>query len=228
MTPPVLVPRGFPGLYSAGMGNDLPDKAFYKIGEVCQYTDTQPYVLRFWESEFPQLAPEKNRNGQRVYRREDIDLIFRIKKLLYEEEYTIAGARRRLEQGDGPDEADHAEGQAERRIERRIAAAQAAREAAEPAPPDAARKRPRSESASKSGADPETSSASDAARPAEELLDGLRRDLEDTRAALRRSEAARVAAEADRDDSRRRMARAASRLEEALRRLDEAGATEGP
>lgn len=78
--------------------NEVPEKLFYKIGEVCQYTDTQPYVLRFWESEFPQLAPEKNRSGQRVFRREDIELIFRIKQLLYEEEYTIAGARRRLEQ----------------------------------------------------------------------------------------------------------------------------------
>jgi DNA-binding transcriptional MerR regulator len=78
---------------------DVPDKLFYKASEVCQVTDTQPYVLRFWESEFPQLAAEKNRSGQRVYRRQDIDLIFRIKKLLYEEEYTIAGARKVLEDG---------------------------------------------------------------------------------------------------------------------------------
>ena len=78
---------------------DVPDKLFYKASEVCQLTDTQPYVLRFWESEFPQLAAEKNRSGQRVYRREDIDLIVRIKKLLYEEEYTIAGARKVLEDG---------------------------------------------------------------------------------------------------------------------------------
>jgi len=78
--------------------SEIPHKLFYKIGEVCQYTDTQPYVLRFWETEFPNLAPEKNRSGQRVYRQEDIALIFRIKKLLYEEEYTIAGARKRLEQ----------------------------------------------------------------------------------------------------------------------------------
>jgi DNA-binding transcriptional MerR regulator len=78
---------------------DVPDKLFYKASEVCQLTDTQPYVLRFWESEFPQLAGEKNRSGQRVYRRQDIELIFRIKKLLYEEEYTIAGARKVLEEG---------------------------------------------------------------------------------------------------------------------------------
>jgi DNA-binding transcriptional MerR regulator len=75
----------------------IPDKLYYKASEVCQFTDTQPYVLRFWESEFPQLASEKNRAGQRVYRREDIDLILRIKKLLYEEEYTIASARKAIE-----------------------------------------------------------------------------------------------------------------------------------
>ena len=78
----------------------VPDKLYYKAAEVCQITDTQPYVLRFWESEFPQLSSEKNRNGQRVYRREDIDLIFRIKKLLYEEEYTIASARKAIDGND--------------------------------------------------------------------------------------------------------------------------------
>ncbi len=76
---------------------EIPEKLFYKAAEVCQITDTQPYVLRFWESEFPQLAGEKNRSGQRVYKRSDIDLVFRIKKLLYEEEYTIAGARKALD-----------------------------------------------------------------------------------------------------------------------------------
>jgi len=77
---------------------EIPNKLFYKIGEVCEITDTQPYVLRFWESEFPQLAPKKNRSGQRVYQRKDIDTVVRIKSLLYEEEYTIAGARRKLEE----------------------------------------------------------------------------------------------------------------------------------
>jgi len=77
---------------------EIPGKLFYKIGEVCEITDTQPYVLRFWESEFPQLAPKKNRSGQRVYQRKDIDTVVRIKKLLYEEEYTIAGARRKLDE----------------------------------------------------------------------------------------------------------------------------------
>jgi DNA-binding transcriptional MerR regulator len=77
--------------------SEIPDKFFYKAGEVCKYTDTQPYVLRFWESEFPQLGSTKNRGGQRVYSREDLDLIARIKKLLYEQEYTIAGVRELLE-----------------------------------------------------------------------------------------------------------------------------------
>jgi len=75
---------------------EIPQKRFYKISEVCQYTDTQPYVVRFWESEFPQLQPDKGRTGQSVYSRRDIELILRIKQLLYDEEYTLDGARRRL------------------------------------------------------------------------------------------------------------------------------------
>jgi len=72
-------------------------KLFYKIGEVCSLTDTQPYVLRFWESEFPQLAPRKNRTGQRLYRHRDVEMVLEIKKLLYDEGFTIAGAKKRLE-----------------------------------------------------------------------------------------------------------------------------------
>jgi DNA-binding transcriptional MerR regulator len=79
----------------------IPDKAMYKSSEVCEYTKTQPYVLRFWESEFPQLSPARGRGGQPIYRRTDIDLILRIKQLLYDEEYTIDGARQRLEQEQG-------------------------------------------------------------------------------------------------------------------------------
>lgn len=78
------------------MAIEIPKKLFYKIGEVCSLTDTQPYVLRFWESEFPQLAPRKTRTGQRVYRPRDIEMVLEIKKLLYEEGYTIAGARKKL------------------------------------------------------------------------------------------------------------------------------------
>ncbi len=85
---------------------EIPDKPFYKIGEVCQYTDTQPYVLRFWESEFPRLAPQKSRSGQRMYTRRDIDLVLRIKELLYEEEFTIAGARKKMEQEESGESGD--------------------------------------------------------------------------------------------------------------------------
>jgi DNA-binding transcriptional MerR regulator len=75
----------------------IPNKLFFKIGEVCEITDTQPYVLRYWESEFPSLAPAKNSSGQRIYRRKDIETVLRIKQLLYDEGFTIAGAKKRLE-----------------------------------------------------------------------------------------------------------------------------------
>ncbi len=78
------------------MPEEIPRKLFYKLNEVCQLTDTQPYVLRFWESEFAQLAPTKSQNGQRLYRRKDIDLVLAIKKLLNDEGFTIAGAREKL------------------------------------------------------------------------------------------------------------------------------------
>jgi len=83
------------------MSDGTTRKTLYKIGEVCQITDTQPYVLRFWESEFPQLAPKKSRTGQRVYRQKDVDLVLQIKRLLYEEGFTIAGARKKLGMGEG-------------------------------------------------------------------------------------------------------------------------------
>jgi DNA-binding transcriptional MerR regulator len=81
----------------AKTGRKVPNKLFFKIGEVCEITDTQPYVLRYWESEFPALAPAKNSSGQRIYRRRDIETVMRIKELLYEEGFTIAGAKKRLE-----------------------------------------------------------------------------------------------------------------------------------
>ena len=84
------------------MATEVSKKLFYKIGEVCSLTDTQPYVLRFWESEFPQLAPRKTRTGQRVYRPRDVEMVLEIKKLLYEEGYTIAGARKKLGMDDSP------------------------------------------------------------------------------------------------------------------------------
>jgi DNA-binding transcriptional MerR regulator len=74
----------------------VPKKLYYKIREVCEIVGVEAHVLRFWESEFPALAPPKSRTGQRTYRPKDIDLLLRIKKLLYEEGFTIAGARKRL------------------------------------------------------------------------------------------------------------------------------------
>ena len=79
------------------MDKKIPNKLFFKIGEVCEITDTQPYVLRYWESEFPALAPAKNSSGQRIYRRRDIETVLRIKQLLYDEGFTIAGAKKKLE-----------------------------------------------------------------------------------------------------------------------------------
>jgi DNA-binding transcriptional MerR regulator len=69
----------------------------YKIGEVCKIADVQPYVLRYWETEFPPLAPSKSGGGQRLYTRREIDIILRIKQLLYSEGFTIAGAKKKLD-----------------------------------------------------------------------------------------------------------------------------------
>ena len=91
------------------MATEIPKKLFYKIGEVCSLTDTQPYVLRFWESEFPQLAPRKTRTGQRVYRPRDVEMVLEIKKLLYDEGYTIAGARKKLGMDGSPSDAEASE-----------------------------------------------------------------------------------------------------------------------
>src|SRR6266481_5289115 len=76
----------------------------YKIGEVCRIADVQPYVLRYWETEFPPLAPNKSGGGQRLYSQREIDIIMRIKQLLYSEGFTIAGAKKKLENetGDAP------------------------------------------------------------------------------------------------------------------------------
>ena len=72
-------------------------RLYYKIGEACKLLEIQPYVLRYWETEFPVLAPTKSKSGQRVYSEKEISLIRRIKELLYEEGYTIAGAKKKLE-----------------------------------------------------------------------------------------------------------------------------------
>jgi DNA-binding transcriptional MerR regulator len=74
-------------------GSDIPDKLYFRIGEVARLCDIPAYVLRFWESEFPQLKPHKGGTGQRLYRKRDVEMALRIKSLLYNEGYTIPGAR---------------------------------------------------------------------------------------------------------------------------------------
>ncbi len=77
----------------------VPNKLYYKIREACEIVGVEAHVLRFWEAEFPALSPPKTKSGQRTYRPKDIELLLRIKKLLYEEGFTIAGARKRLSAG---------------------------------------------------------------------------------------------------------------------------------
>ena len=75
---------------------EVPEKPFFRIGEVSRLTATKAFVLRYWETEFPMLQPVKSPSGHRLYRRQDIETVFEIKRLLYEEGFTIAGARRHL------------------------------------------------------------------------------------------------------------------------------------
>jgi DNA-binding transcriptional MerR regulator len=76
---------------------EIPNKLYFKIGEVSSLLAVEPYVLRFWETEFPKLAPKKTDKGQRMYRRKDVELLLHIKHLLYEKKYTIEGARQFLQ-----------------------------------------------------------------------------------------------------------------------------------
>ncbi len=79
------------------MSNEpAPERAYYSIGDVCELTGLKAHVLRYWETQFPSLRPVKNRAGNRVYRPKDVKLIRQVRHLLYERQYTIAGAKRRL------------------------------------------------------------------------------------------------------------------------------------
>jgi DNA-binding transcriptional MerR regulator len=75
---------------------EIPEKLFFRIGEVCKIVGVEPYVLRFWETEFPFLAPQKSKSGHRVYRKKDVEMVLKIKDLLYDRGFTIAGARKQL------------------------------------------------------------------------------------------------------------------------------------
>ena len=86
---------------------EIPDKLYFRIGEVAALAGVRAYVLRYWQTEFPQLQPKKSGSGQRLYRRRDVELLFRIRDLLYRDRFTIAGARRELareERGGEPGE----------------------------------------------------------------------------------------------------------------------------
>lgn len=76
---------------------EIPDKLYFRIGDVAKLAGIKPYVLRFWETEFPSLGPKKSGTGHRLYRRKDVQLVFEIKQLLYEKRFTIEGARKFLE-----------------------------------------------------------------------------------------------------------------------------------
>lgn len=77
-------------------GAYIPEKLYFRIGEVSRLTGTKPYVLRYWETEFPTLKPVKSRSGHRLYRRDDVQSVFEIRRLLYAEGFTIEGARKKL------------------------------------------------------------------------------------------------------------------------------------
>src|SRR3984957_1060865 len=84
---------------------EIPDKLYFRIGDVARLAGIKPYVLRFWETEFPSLGPKKSGTGHRLYRRKDVELVLEIKRLLYDKRYTIEGARKFLEDRAKPEAA---------------------------------------------------------------------------------------------------------------------------
>jgi len=80
-----------------------PSRLFYRIGEVSRITGLEPYVLRYWETEFPHLRPEKRKSGQRLYTKKDLSNILHIKQLLYQDGYTITGAKKKIRSRSGKD-----------------------------------------------------------------------------------------------------------------------------
>lgn len=86
------------------MATEIPDKQYFKIGEVAEIAGVEPYVLRYWETEFKAIRPEKTRSNQRLYRRRDVETVLQIKRLLYDEGFRIDGAKRRLRElaGEAP------------------------------------------------------------------------------------------------------------------------------
>ena len=85
-----------PNAEAAAAQPEIPDKLYFRIGEVSHLVGVEAYVLRYWESEFPGLSPRKSSSGQRMFRRKDVELLLRIKHLLYSQKFTIEGARKAL------------------------------------------------------------------------------------------------------------------------------------
>jgi DNA-binding transcriptional MerR regulator len=210
--------------------SEIPRKSQYKQSEVCQYTDTQPYVLRFWESEFPQLRPEKTRSGQSIYSRRDLETVLRIKQLLQDEEQSISEARAALE-SDG---------------EGNSAAKAAASSSAAPAPaaPKSSARVPTSEGPKRKASAKRRPKARPRLEPAEPPVGGARQEslpldtvsrdryenaldqiahmkleLNDAEARRRRVEQALKKAEEANESLRERNARAIAIIEEVVGRL---------
>ena len=199
--------------------SELPQKEFYKLTEVCRYTDTQPYVLRFWESEFPQLNPKRGGNGQPVYRKEDIDLVRRIKQLLYDEECSLEVARQALDSGKAPSPS-------------RKTKAEPSEAPAVPAPSSSAAGKPRREAARR---EPTVTSVVDERPPrrasegdlvprqryedAVEEVHHLRRQLKEAEIARNKAEDSLQETADEGERYRRKAVRAGERIEELLESL---------
>jgi DNA-binding transcriptional MerR regulator len=149
-------------------------KLYFKIGEACKELDIQPYVLRYWETEFPALSPDKSKSGQRVYSRQDLGIIRRIKELLYDEGYTIAGAKKKLEselESGGPAEA------VEKPAKKKPAEGKAAKAGAKPA----SGPQPKTAAKAEAAKEPELDSG---AADAKMLREGIQDALKEVQAIL--------------------------------------------
>ena len=80
------------------MATEIPDKLYFKIGEVCKITGVEPYILRYWESEFKLIKPYRTKSNQRLYRKKDVEAVLKIRRMLYEQKFTIAGAKKKLKE----------------------------------------------------------------------------------------------------------------------------------
>lgn len=80
------------------MNEEIPDKLYFRIGEVAKIIGVEPYVLRYWETEFPEISPVKSKAKQRLYKRHDVELIYKIRDLLYKQKFTIKGAKKRIKE----------------------------------------------------------------------------------------------------------------------------------